>query len=366
MAIPDFNFDQDERADNLLLNDEGVIPSPQPEQTTTDFSPYSQDADTTISEPPVQQAEIVPEFKESEYLGGLLSPVPRPEKDETREKRLTAIAGARGVGKALSVLGDAYAVGQGGVVPVRKAGDEPAVAQIMEDNRRFREKMEEADFQDYMNKLRTGQAIGAAKGRERREEKADVRFEQAKELEAERHLEGVEAATAKAREDKRRYGIEGRMTGRKQTETERHNRAMEKLRSLTLFYSQYGGGGTIKGKYPLYDEDGKKITDVDDGQVDKLFDMIKNSVDIGEDLALLKSQLGEGITKEHKRTIVAAYSDLPGVAKFLEDQTGVKAPVSGGVPDWITNPLITRPQGQKAPITKEKEATPDAMPSMFN
>ena len=109
------------------------------------------------------------------------------------------------------------------------------------------------------------------------------------------------------------------MTGRKQTETERHNRAMEKLRRLTLFYSQYGGGGSIKGKYPLYNLEGEKIKDVDDGQVDKMFDIIKNSVDIGKDLALLKAQLGEGITKEHKRTIVSAYWDkVPGASEFIQ------------------------------------------------
>lgn len=294
MAIPDFNFDQDERADNLLLEGEGVV------------------------EQPVQQAEEAPEFRESEFLGGLLSPVPRPVKDENREKRLTAIAGARGVGKALSVLGDVYAVGQGGVAPVRKFGDEPAVAQIMEDNQRFRDKMEEADFQDYMNRLRTDQAIGAAKGREGREAKADVRYKEGLELTEKRRQEGIAAAESKAEESARRYGIEGKMTERKQTETERHNRATEINALARLNKSK----ATDK-KYPLYNKDGQKITDIDDGQIDKLFDMIKNSVDIGEDLALLGGQLGEAINKEHKRTIVAAYSDIPEVAKFLEDQTGV-------------------------------------------
>lgn len=317
MAIPDFNFDQDERADNLLLNGEGVVPETQPGQKTTEFAPYSQKADVNISEPPVQQTEETPEFRESEFLGGILSPAPRPVKDENREKRLTAIAGARGVGKALSVLGDAYAVGQGGVVPVRKFGDEPAVAQIMEDNQRFRDKMEEADFQDYMNRLRTDQAIGTAKGRERREDKADVRYEKGIELEAERYQEEFDVATAKTEESARRYGIEGEMTERKQTETERHNRASE-IAALAR-----ANRVTAGKKYPLYNKDGQKITDIDDGQIDKLFDMIKNSVDIGEDLALLGGQLGEAVTKEHKRTIVAAYSDLPSVAKFLEDQTGV-------------------------------------------
>jgi hypothetical protein len=304
MAIPDFNFDQDERADNTLLNGEGVVQPPQPQQTTTEFSPYSQEAEN-------EEQDNMSQFKESEYLGGLLSPVPRPVKDEDREKRLEAIAGAKGVGKALSVLGDAYAVGQGGVVPVRKFGDDPTVAKIMDDTAKFREKMEQADFQDYMNKLRMGQAIAGAKERERKEGKSDVRFDEARALEAERHKEAVEASQAQSSESKRQFEI-------KQAEAERHNRATE---LASLVRANKAAEGSKAKKYPLYDKAGNKITDVDDGQVDKLFDIIKDSVDIGEDLALLESQLGEGITKEHKRTIVSAYSDIPEVAKFLGRQT---------------------------------------------
>lgn len=321
MAIPDFNFEEDERADNVLIQ-EPVIPAPLPGQKKTEFTPYKEQDTTPETTPTVAPVADIPEFKESEYLGGLLTPVPRPTEDKERKKRLETMAGAKGIGKALSVLGDAFALSREGLVPRRKIETaEPAVAQLMEESARFREKMEAADFQDYMNKLRTGQAIAGAKGRELKEAKAEKRFQEAKGLEAERYKEGVAASETEALENLRRYGIESKMTARKQTETERHNKAMEQFRRLTLFYSQYGGGKSIKGKYPLYNIEGSKIADVDDGQVDKMFDIIKGSVDIGEDLALLKSQLGEGITKEHKRTIVSAYSDIPEVAEFLRIET---------------------------------------------
>lgn len=323
MAIPDFNFDQDERADNVTLG-ETIVPEPQPGERDTLITPYMEPAPSVETTPePEQQAPV---FSESDYLNNLFQPVPRPTEDKERKKRLETMATAKGIGKSLSVLGDAFALSKGGIVPKsRIQPDEPAVAQIMEDSRRFREKMEAADFQDYMNRLRTGQAIGAAKGREQKAAIETERYQAETELEAERYREGRELAAKlrregkieeadKAEESARRFGIGQKLAVRKQTEVERKNRVNE----LAAIAKANKAVSTAGKTYPLYDKSGNKIADVDDGQVDKMFDIIKNNVDIGEDLALLKAQVGgAGLTKEHKRTIVASYSDMPELSEFL-------------------------------------------------
>lgn len=323
MAIPDFNFDQDERADNVTLG-ETIVPEPQLGERETLITPYMEPAPSVETTP--ESAQQAPVFSESDYLSGLFEPRPRPVEDKERKKRLETMATAKGIGKSLSVLGDAFSLAKGGIVPKsRIQPDEPAVAQIMEDSRRFREKMEAADFQDYMTRLKTGQAIGAAKGREQKAALETERYQAETELEAERYREGRDLAAQlrsegkieeaeKAEESARRFGIEQKFAGRKQTEVERKNRVNE-LAAI----AKANKAVTTAGKtYPLYDKTGKKIADVDDGQVDKMFDIIKNNVDIGEDLALLKAQVGgAGLTKEHKRTIVASYSDMPELSEFL-------------------------------------------------
>ena len=325
MAIPDFNFDQDERADNVTLGEQ-IVPEPGLGENETLITPYMEPAPSVETTP--EPAREAPVFSESDYLGELFDPVPRPTEDKERKKRLETMATAKGIGKSLSVLGDAFALSKGGIVPKsRIQPDEPAVAQIMEDSRRFREKMEAADFQDYMNRLRTGQAIAGAKGREQKAAIETERYEAKTGLEAERYREGKELAAQLRREGKiaeadkaeaalTKFGVEQKLAGRKQTETERHNKASE-LAALVRA-NKASKSGTAGKTYPLYDKTGKKIADVDDGQVDKMFDIIKNNVDIGEDLALLKAQVGgAGLTKEHKRTIVASYSDMPELSEFL-------------------------------------------------
>lgn len=340
MAIPEFEFNQDERADNAYLDagkageGKGTVDFVQDTDERVATNPPPQDQISTPETLPVGEREPIP-FNESEYLGGLFNiPAPKPAYDEGREKRLETMAAARGVGKALATLGDAFALSQGAIVPKRQvAQTDPAVSQILEDQKRFREKMDEAEFRDYLNKLRTGQAISKAK---RSEYEFDVKKQAAEEgrkLEREKFGYQQERDVAAREAAERKLGIETGLKERgldisqqRADETERHNRAME-LAALAR-----ANKGTSKDKkYGIYNVAGNKVADIDEGQIDKAFDIIKNNVDIGSDLQLLKAQLGEGLTREHKKTIVSAYWDqVPEVQDFLQvERTGQQPAPTG-------------------------------------
>ena len=341
MAIPDFDYTKkDERADNVNL---------QPKENVTLVAETTTPPQETVTTPetvPIGQ-EPLP-FSEAQALGGLMSlEAPKPEYDEAREKRLQAIASARGVGKALAVLGDAFALSKGAPVQPRQvAQTDPAVSQIMEDQQRFREKMEASEWQEYINKLRTAQATAKAKRGEYEfdVEKAATERGEAfarEKFETETGFKADAAAQKKAYDEWRvRMGEEDTLLNREKfKETARHNRAME-LASLI----RANKAGSTKAGYGLYDVQGNKVADVDEGQIDKMFDIIKNNVDIGEDLVLLKAQLGEGLTKEHKRTIVSAYWDkVPGVGEFLDVE--VKEEPDTGLPGFGREEAAEKEEG---------------------
>jgi len=198
--IPDFNFDSDVRADNINLEPDFSQSVGNNNQTV--LTPYGDSPKDSVQLNPVENR-----FNEAEYLNGMFTPAPRPKEDLNRKKRLEAMAGATGVGKAMSVLGDAFALSQGAVIPKRNIQQQdPYVAQLMEDSAKFKDKMDEADYLDYINRIRTEENIGRAKASEQKSKDQRERHASEKETLAGRH------------EDKKKLDAEHYKTEQKQKE----------------------------------------------------------------------------------------------------------------------------------------------------
>lgn len=370
MTIP--NFLDDERADNVYLKEPGTDFTKPPEEGTTNvFSPNREQ-----SKPPITTTPPEPfKFKTQDAYTELMNlKAPVIEKDEGREKRLTAMAGATGVGKALSVLGDMYALSKGAIIPKRDiATKDPHVAQILQDQEKLRDKMDQRDFQEYLNKLRMGENLIGKQRSEYEFEVGQDRFAQQMGLSRDKYESDktyrADQLLAKKAYDQWRIQNDmedNDLARKKYVETGRHNRMME----LASIIRANKTGESKAKKYGLYNSQGQKIADIEDGQIDMMFNIVKKNVikrDIEDDMEAMLLQFGEGETMNKKKTIIVKYwEEIPQIKEFL---MGPPAPVKDKVRipgiDISTRDSVVLQEGVPDPRTKSGQEPENETPSFF-
>lgn len=217
---------------------------------------------------------------------------PAPEYDKGREKRLSTMASASGIGKALSLMGDAFGASRGAVVQPTKIQPDAYVDTILQDRKEHKDKMDQYEQQKYMDSIRRasglaqaeiGDVASARQEAVRKEgiERADrIRGEDI-DREQQRYESGLEEARRREAEAAARADRAFDLQKSQAEEASQYRKdALELQRDKALWDNMYKQQ-TIGGKiYELVTPDGKqKIQVRDAGELQAVYSAIINDPD---------------------------------------------------------------------------------------
>ncbi len=337
MPIPDFDFARnDERADNIFhqntlnnYNDPEANPflvsdnlgtgdenNPALSDYKTRQGNYPAETPVATQEPTNPYTEQIQSIDEL-----ILKDLPKPEYDANREKRLQTMAVGNTIGKALATLGDAFAVSQKGIIPVRQNESSPYVAQILQDQNKFKDQMDQYQYQNFMNKMNLalkkgelGTQAGVFDYQKGRAEKADEFQQQQLDMQKEYNDWRMKQGLADTKENQARWLAEFGLSKRRVALGEREQDFREQkaimdatLKDAAQRLKKVGSG------YELKSSDGKLTVPIKtNGELQKIYALIFEDKDpalqkdVDYMLNKIKSMEGVG-TKEAQQVIVSKF-----------------------------------------------------------
>jgi len=374
--IPDFNFSMDELADNIVVDKDlktigaqAPAVAPVTSNQVTEAPVTEQPAVQPTEQPAAPVAQAPQVYKEADYVQEIFNAygnMPQPTVDPTREKRLTALAGAGGVAKALSTLGDAFALGKGGIIPTRQfSSTDPYVGQILQDKKELQDQQYQAKLREHAEGLRRAADLAGAKGRdvaraERADDKelANFRYEEQKAIEEKRYKD---AQTGKEKQEARQKEIDALNEANIKADNKRADRQVSVAESNSAISAVKAAAALAateakkKGKeFQLQSSDGKiEVPIGTSGELQAVYSAILSDKDpvlrqeAMDRIKLLQSQMqgGESINAQQ---IIAT--------EFWERSPKAIAYLKG-------KGLIQEAGGAITPTTPA--ATPPAVPNMF-
>jgi hypothetical protein len=382
---------EDNRADNKQFNTttfvpnqgngEGVLEDPMTLEQPKD--PFGNEVAGNAANG-VQQTQT-PEI--SSYLDLMKLASPKPTYDKGREKRLEAIASAKGVGKALSVLGDIYGLAKGGpVIPTKIEQGSPEVDMMMKDRAEYLAKMDAAERQDYLTRLGlASKDIGEANTERRyqtsaglqekrfeyqknRDDAADRRYQEGVERDEQRYKDKKETDQERYADTVDRYERQYGLDLRKVENMEDRQAAADAIRIQEAKLKAEGKGLRL---YNSMGQAGPMLDNED--EVRRLASEIINDAGLKEKTAakfkLLKPSFGDPMSIHNQKSIIAEFWDQSEAAKkFLEAKGLGTAPAAQGTstsgyrPPWVQQseyrgPLRNEGQGDKPSAGDNTPAT---------
>ena len=343
-------------------------PAPVPPAPTDGFDYNAANAQIAGQNPQTApQAPATPKSAE-EIMAGIMGELPKPEKNQATQDRLSRIMKVKALGEGLGALGDIFALSQG--ANVNRRGTDQSIGRY-----RHMYEQNEADYlrrmDDYNRELHRQKLQSLMFGVQRGDRQEDMDLRR-------RQMELSEAMRRDQLENDRFYKeatIEDRKEGRRiQEETQKrmeeqfkmsHGLSREQLafnqNKAMLDYGLKAQTAENKDGFPLYDDQGKMVANINiKGGVDKLLSVILSDTDAKTEIDALKAQFGEGLSSEIKRYLVAKYwNKSKNAQEWVSGNSGMEteAKPKAAIP-WNTGFSVNRPAGTPVtPIPEPKKQT---------
>lgn len=374
MAIPEiFNIYADSKADNAEIPEVKFNPQPtladQYWKATTPPSFVQEETPAPAAAPAVTAPPAGASTQEEDFIKMMASvgSRPKPQYDEAKQKSLEAMSSASGVAKALSVLGDAFAVSRGATInPNRVSTETPYINKILADKENYASQMNAFEQQQYLDAIRQASGLQQAKAADYAAGESARRFGISQEQQA-----------ARDKESARRFNVTQEQAATDRAATQDYRKEEQRIREENAIrddaYRVLAAQAKQAGqKFTLYDPNGKATASIDDaGQLQALFSAIINDPSVQSEsmarLRLLKGSM-EGLSVNNMKSFVQEFwAKSPAAQKLIsqgigsaatQDQSLQDTPAPAGVPSWAGGGVLPQNQGTgikgKGPLRPEE------------
>ncbi len=256
---------------------------------------------------------------------------PKPTYDPNREEELRRIKRDSAISKGLNLLTDTIGLKQGANIN-RKQPDNTE-ARMLDNIFKYRDdynrRMDEYNYQNFANKLRTGQiALSQAnreedRGLQERKFQADQAWKAA-EFQNEQLWKQIGQQNKEIDQelDKNKANVDAQYKQWTAEERQRHNLQME---IAAMIRAEKTGSSSSKEKFTIYDNDGKSL-ELSANEREKLLTLILTDPDIevtNEDIDLLRPKLGESVSTNSINLLVQKYwQRSPSTMEYLNKRYG--------------------------------------------
>ena len=320
-------------------------------------------AQTAPQAPQAPQAPATPKSAE-EIMAGIMGELPKPEKNQATQDRLSRIMKIKALGEGLGALGDIFALSQG--ANVNRRGPDQSISRY-----RHMYEQNEADYlrrmDDYNRELHRQKLQSLMFGVQRSDREEDMRFRAGQAAQEQQNFEkqfdwNVDKTKADLALDAQKQAWN--MAYQKMTadERERHNRQTEAASWLRA--NNTGKSASQAGRYTIYDAKGKGINlEANEREAVLMKILGDKSIQMDQDeLDLLRPRMGEPISVNAINMLVQKYWERsPDAKEYINSKYNpdYEGKPKAGIP-WRMD--ITPPQStgsrQTAPSTVQQQTSP--------